>query len=98
MLLAATILGGALLGWEAAKAGLLLTVPSAVAAAAVLTLAGYLRFLLKGWRGVLGRLFRHGRQAFQREAAGTLAWSLLFRLLIMGVSGVLGYWVAGSYR
>ena len=44
--------------WEAAKDGLLLTAPSAVAVAAALTLVGYLRFLWKDWRGAVGRLLR----------------------------------------
>jgi hypothetical protein len=98
MLLAVTMLCGAILGWEAAKDGLLLTAPSAVAVAAALTLAGYLRFLWKDWRGAVGRLLRRGSRDFQREAVGTLAWSLLFRLLVMGAAGVLVYWVSGLYR
>ncbi len=91
MLLALTLLSGAILGWEAAQDGFLFTLPYAVAVAAVLTLAGYLRFLVKDWRGVVARLLHHGSRAIQREAVGTLAWSLLFRLIVMGAAGVLGY-------
>ncbi len=98
MLLAVTLLSGALLGWEAAKDGLLPTVPSAVGVAAVLTLAGYVRFLAKDWRGVVGRFIQHGGRAIQREAAGTLMWSLLFRLLVMSAAGVLGYWASRLSR
>ena len=98
MLLAVTPLSGAILGWEAAKDGLLVTVPIAVIVAAGLTLAGYVQSLAKDWRGVLGRLVHHGGRAVKREALGTLAWSLLFRLILMGAAGVLGYWVSSSYR
>ncbi len=98
MLLVVTLLCGALLGWQAAKDGLLLTAPSAVGVAAALTLAGYVRFLAKDWRGVVGRFIQHGSRAIQREAVGTLAWALLFRLLLMGVAGVLGYWVTSLSR
>ncbi len=98
MLLAVTILSGVILGWEAARDGLLPTVPSAVTVAATLTLVGYLRFLWKDWRGVVGRLFRHDSRDFQREAATILAWTLVLRLLVMGVAGVLVYWISGSYR
>jgi hypothetical protein len=98
MLLAVTILSGAILGWEAARDGLLLTMPSAVAVAAALTLAGYLRFLWKDWRGVVRRLFHHGSRDFQREAVSTFAWSLLFRLLVMGAAGVLVSWASGLSR
>ncbi len=98
MLLTVTILSGAILGWEAGRDGLLLTAPTAMAVAAALTLAGYLRYLWMDWRGVLGRLFHHGRRDFQREAVGTLAWSLLFRLLVMSAAGVLAYWASISYR
>ncbi len=98
MLLALTLLSGVILGWEAAQDGLLLTVPLAVLVAAALTLAGYLRFLVKEWRGVVGRLLHHGGEAVQREAVGTLVWSLLFRLFVMGTAGVLGYWGSGLYR
>jgi hypothetical protein len=96
--LAVTILSGAILGWEAAKDGLLLTVPNAVAVAAALTLAGYLRFLWQDWRGVVRRLFHHGSRDFQREAVRTLAWSLRFRLFVMGAVGVLVYWASGLSR
>ncbi len=98
MLLAVTLLSGVVLGWQAAKDGLLLTAPSAVGVAAALTLVGYLQFLVKDWRGLLGRLLRHGGRAIQREAAGTLAWSLLFRLLVMSAAGVLGYWASRLSR
>ncbi len=69
MLFAVTLLSGALLGWEAAKDGLLLIVPSAVGVAAALTLVGYLQFLVKDWRGVIGRLFSHGSRVIQQTVA-----------------------------
>jgi hypothetical protein len=93
MLLALTILSGAILGWEAGKDGLLVAVPQAVAVAGALTLAGYLRFLGKNWRGVVRRLLHQGRD-FQRESVTILAWSLVLRLLVMGAVGVLVYWMS----
>jgi hypothetical protein len=98
MLLAVTILSGAILGWEAGKDGLLLIVPPAVAVATALTLVGYLRFLARNWRGVLGRLLHHGSRDFQRESVTILVWSLVLRMLVMGAVGVLAYWISRLSR
>jgi len=97
MLLAVTILSGAILGWEAGKDGLLLIVPPAAVATA-LTLVGYLRFLARNWRGVLGRLLHHGSRDFQRESVTILVWSLVLRMLVMGAVGVLAYWISRLSR
>ncbi len=94
MLLAVTILSGAILGWEAGKDGLLLIVPQAVAVAGALALTGYLRFLVKNWRRVLGRLVHQGSRDFQRESVTMLAWSVVLHLLVMGAVGTLVYWIS----
>jgi hypothetical protein len=94
MLVAVTILSGAILGWEARQEGLLVTVPQAVAVAGALALAGYLRFLGKNWRGVLGRLVHQGSRGFQRESATMLAWSVVLHILVMGAVGTLAYWIS----
>ncbi len=94
MFLAMTILCGIFLGWAAGREGVLAMAVPAVAVAAVLTLAGYLWFLLKTWRLTLRRASAHGRRAFQREVGTTLAWSLIFRLVVMAAAGSLAYWIS----
>ena len=96
MLLTVSILCGAILGWAARREGLLAVVPPAVGVAAALTLAGYLRFLLKNWRLTWRRFSTHGSRVFQREAVRTLGWSLFFRLLVMATAGLLAYWVSAG--
>ena len=89
-----TIRSGAILGWEAGKDGLLLIAPQTVAVAGALALAGYLRFLVKHWRGVLGRLVHQGSRDFQRESVTMLAWSVVLHILVMGAVGTLAYRIA----
>ena len=60
MLLKATILCGVILGWAAGREGLLAVVPPTVGVAAALTLAEYLRFLVKNWRTTWRRFSTHG--------------------------------------
>jgi len=94
MLLAVTIVCGLFLGWAAGREGILAVAPPTVGVVGALTLVGYLRFLLKNWRMTWRRFSTHGSRVVRREALSMLAWSLLFRLLVMATAGVLGYWIS----
>ncbi len=96
MLLLATIVSGGLLGWGAARAGLLAIAPPAVAWAAVLTLAAYLRFLYRDRHRVLREIWAGGFQRFHHDSLRVLLWSFFLRACIMGASGAVAYWIAAS--
>jgi hypothetical protein len=93
MLLVVTILCGAMLGLEAGREGPLAIGLPAVAAAVALTMAAYLRFLVKDWRKVLGQVSARGLRAFQWDSLRILAWSFVFRVFVMSAAGVLVYWI-----
>lgn len=98
MLLAATILAGAALGWAAEREGGFAIALPAVAATIGLTVAGYLIFLLKNWRRVLSQLSTRGLGAFQWDSLRILVWSFVLRAFLMGAAGFLAYWISATLR
>jgi hypothetical protein len=96
LLTVATVLLGIILGWEAARGGVLLAVVPWLGAAAVLTLLAYLHFLLRDWRRLWQDIARLGFRAWQGQALQVLVWGFLLRLCLMGTIGIIAYWVVTS--
>ncbi len=94
MLLVITILCGVFVGWQAGRDDWVSALPLAVFVAAALTLAGYVQYAVKNWRGMLARFLSRDSRQMQRETIMMLGWSLALRLILMGAVAVLAYWTS----